>query len=413
MFSNRTVLSFAVALGACGALAAPSWAQTLYGLQGPNSRVVEMSGPPAGLCGFPDGLMASQFNFAQASPCAGVPAPAAFVPGAVPEGDVAVDRQNDIVFATDGNVIGEYDANTGVLLRDYPANFLGLVPPLTGLGWDSANGWLWVCDAMQYGALQPNGTCMPVPQVAAIAAPAGVPFLTDIDRDVKTGQIWVCDVGGGVSHFPVGAAAPTNYMVVTGLAALCGGMLNVPLTGLALNPATGAPVFTVTDGTEIAQLVELGAGFAGNAPSNFAHPMPCFVGPGGPMLLGLGFAAHGVTYGNGNGLLLDSRGQTTLPSATFRLDVGAGPAGPLYLVYSFAPLCPQGMFSGAPLLLNLGGFWGFLGPVPYGGGGMSFPIALPGGGVLPFDLSIWMQGFVQGAGGWVSSNGLEFTLSRP
>jgi len=416
MISPRSFLSISITLVALAA-AAPARAQTLYAVQGLNGLVKEMAGPPGGACGYPDGLVVSHFDYVQAGVCGGLPSPVPFAPGGfLPHGDIAVDRQRDVLFVTDGAVIGEYDVSTQTLVASYLALPLGLNSPLTGLGWDSTNRWLWICNGSEYAALQPNGTCAPALQVFATPAPAGLGLLTDIDCDVKTGELWVCDVDGFVSRFPPGAAAVSNSMAVTGVLSGCGTLLNVPLTGLALDPSRPGPAFAVTDGLTVARLAEYGGGFAGGAPTNLLQPDVCFAAPAGPLLAGLAFAAHGVTYGIGNGTLLRTRGQSTLPSTTFGFEAEGGPAGHLFLLYGFGPSCPAIVFSAHAILGQIAftGLWGLVGPVNYAGSKTSLPVPLPASPALPYDVSVWVQTVVQGpAGAWVSSNGVAFTFSRP
>jgi hypothetical protein len=398
------------ALGAVAAQAAPARAQTLYGVQGPNARVVEMAGPPASP-GCPDGPLKSEFSFAQPPSCPGVAAPVAFLPvGGVPRGDVAVDRVRDVVYVTDGVVIAGYDANGGVVLENFSAAAIGVTPPLTGLGWDGLNDWLWICNANGYGALEPDGSCAPIPRVPFVPRPLGVGFLTDIDRRSETGELWACDVNGVVAHFPPFALAVSNAMTVTGQPALCGA-LQAPLTGLALNPAKFHPEFIVTDGATVARLQELPGGAAGLADTDFPEPIPCFDAPAGPPLAGLGYACHGLTYGEGNGVTLVVRGQSIVPSATFQLDVTAGPPGSLYVIWGIVPWCPAHKAVGAPLLVGLGTF--ILGPIPYAGGAAVLAAGLPGNlsqGIFKYCVQVFVQ---DATGAWVSSNGVEFRASLP
>ena len=253
------------------ALAAAPRAQSVYALQGQVARVIEMTGPSVGPCAYPDGPLGSSFVYPQPAPCVGIGNPVAFVPPAgLPGslmGDIAVDKQRDVVFVTDGLSIAAYKASTGAMLGNLNFAFLGIAPPLTGLGFDGSTGFLWMCNVGGYAALQPNGTCAPVPQLGFTPAPAGVGPMSDIDVDPTTGQIWVCDAGGFVAHFPVGAAAPVNIIGVAG--ALPCGVLGVPFTGLCLDTSSPPGTFIVTDGMMCARLQETGFGAMGAPVARF------------------------------------------------------------------------------------------------------------------------------------------------
>ena len=73
-------------------------AQTLYGYDGSGAGIVdEITGPPAGLCGYPNGPLVFSFNTMQPWGC---PTPG---PALGPNlGDVANDMVNDTVWVTDG-----------------------------------------------------------------------------------------------------------------------------------------------------------------------------------------------------------------------------------------------------------------------------------------------------------------------
>jgi hypothetical protein len=398
---------------ALAALAAAPSAQTIYGVMGANATVIEMSGPPAGMCAYPDGPIASSFNYAQAAICAGNPVPAAMEvgPGNVQVGDVAVDREKNIVYVNDNDSIAAYDAATGMMLEHFTTAFLGLGVPLTGLGFDATTGWLWITDQNDYAACEPDGSCTPIVQLLATAPPAGLGVLGDIDMDPQTGELWVCDDMGQVARFPVGGGAFTNLLNVAGAGAACGG-LGATLTGLCMDASENATVLAVTDGPRVARFSVVGFAAIGVPPSSFAFPSTCWPNPGNNPLQGLAYAAHAVTYGPGP-LVLDVEGQSTLPGFITLVGQG-GPAGVAWLLFDFASVCPPINLLGQQLVLPLGAGWGFIGPLPWAGGAaaLTLPGALPAAGVVPYDLSLYLQAYMLSGGGWLASNGVSFTTAR-
>ena len=397
------------------ALAAAPRAQSVYGVTGPNCQVLEMTGPSVGACSYPDGPVSSAFAYAQPAICAAMAAPVAFMPGAglpaMLAGDVAVNRDLDRVFVTDGMTIGVYKASTGVLLGNYTVGFLGLAPPLTGLGWDGTNGWLWVSDAFGYAALEPDGTCTPIPQVLFQPAPAGVGPISDIDIDPATGDVWVCDALGNVSHFAPGAAAAANVIPVSG--ALPCGFLNVPLTGLCIDTSSPPGTFVVTDGMTVARLMETGAAAFGAGPTRFALPQACWPAPGAFPLLGLGWSARPVSYGAGTGPVLDSIGHATVPSASFAITLTNVPVGVAAIMYDFGASCPAVGVAGAPGYLAFGPQFGLVGPFGVLNS-LTLAAALPGPAILPQGVTVHVQALVVDAFGVMqSSNALAFTTSLP
>jgi hypothetical protein len=407
----RTSLLLSLSLAA---LAAAPRAQSVYALQGPIARVIEMSGPPSGACGYPDGPQNSSFVYPQPAPCLGVGNPVAFVPGAAGPaalmGDIAVDKQRDVVFVTDGVSIAAYKASTGVMLGNIPFAFLGIAPPLTGLGFDGNTGFLWMCNVAGYAALQPNGTCAPVPQLGFTAAPAGVGALSDIDMDPATGQLWVCDAGGNVAHFAPGAAVPVNLIGVAG--GLPCGVLGIPFTGLCIDSSSPPGTFIVTDGVTVARLAEAGLGVFGPPVPHFGLPQNCWPVPAAPAVQGLAFAARPASYGVG-AFALDALGECVVPNPNFTLVLNGPPVGLGAFIVDFGAACPALGLAGAPAYLAFTPLFTLIGPFPVVGN-MSFAAALPGPGVLPPGLTIHLQAFVDpGAGPLISSNALALTIALP
>jgi hypothetical protein len=397
------------------ALAGAPRAQSVYGMTGPNCLVVEMTGPSVGGCSYPDGPVASLFPYAQAAVCGAFPAPVAFVPGmgiGPFAGDIAVNRENGRVFVTDGLSIGVYNSTTGLLLGNFDAAAIGVAAPLTGLGWDGTNGWLWVSNAFGYGALEPDGTCTPIAQLAFQASPLAAGFITDIDVDPATAEVWVCTNLGTVAHFVAGAAAPTNVMPVAG--ALPCGFVGVPLLGLCIDTSSPPGTFVVTDGVTVARLSETGAATFGGPPMRFALPQACWPAPGGAPLLGLGWSGKPVSYGAGTGPVLEAIGHATVPSPGFALELSGAPAGLAAILYDLGVSCPAVPVGGAPGYLGFTPLFGMIGPFAIGGN-LMLPAALPGPAILPQGVTVHLQALVDGAGGGAldSSNALAFTTSLP
>jgi hypothetical protein len=407
-------MSTALNVLALAALAAASAAQTIYGVMGANGTVIEMSGPPAGACGYPDGPVASSFNYVQPAVCGANPVPGVFEvgPANVQVGDVAVDREKDIVYVTDGSAIAAYDANSGALIEHFTAVGLGLSVPLTGLGFDAQTGWLWISDLDEVAACEPMGNCAPLPRWLASMPPVGLGNLGDVDMDPQTGELWVCDDMGQVARFALGAAVFTNLINVAGLGGACGGGLGPTLSGLCMDASENATVLAVTDGPRVVRFSVVGLGAFGPAPSSFAFPSSCWPNPAVPPLQGLAYAAHAVTYGPG-ALQLDVTGQSVLPGAITLVGQG-GAAGAAWVLFDLGAACPPINLLGQPLLLPAGPGFGFFGPLPWAGGvaALVLPGALPPAGALPYDLSVFLQVYCLTGGGWVASNGVSFTTAR-
>ncbi len=404
----------ALTLLALAALAAAPSAQTVYGFMGANGTVIEMSGPPAGACGYPDGPIASSFVYVQPATCAGNPVPGVFEvgPANVIVGDVAVDRENDIVYVTDGSAIAAYKGSSGAMLEHFTAAGLGLSVPLTGLGFDAKTGWLWITDIDEFAAIEPDGSCVPLVRSLAMTPPLGLGNLGDIDMDPQTGELWVCDDIGQVARFAVGAAVFTNLINVAGLGGVCGGGLGPTLSGLCMDASENATVLAVTDGPRVVRFSVVGFGGTGAAPSSFAFPSSCWANPGAAPLQGLAYAAHAVTYGPG-ALSLDMTGQSVLPGAITLFGQG-GAAGAAWVLYDLGPACPPINLLGQQLVLAGGASFGFFGPLPWVGGAaaLTLPGALPASPALPYDLSAFLQVYVLTGGGWTASNGVSFSTAR-
>jgi hypothetical protein len=415
---NRSWIPWAcLALVALVGTSSAASAQSVYVVDGTAMTFSELTGPPdPANCSYPNGPTISSFSYNVAGPC--------LPPGNFPQppasfiGDIAVDRVNDEVYVTDGLTIGVYKAPTGTMINAMPGTGLG-VGPLTGMGFDSALGVLWVTDGLMIGGVVPSppGSC-------ALPLPVGPPFvplfpfgfITDVEWDAFGGLIWVCDSNGQVAAmFPGGAPMLPPYLA----GKWCG--LSSQLTGLAIDtaalPVALGPQLYVSDGFQIAY--EPAGGVAPPFPT-FYTPAPCYGVPGGPTQ-GLAFAARPITYGaafDPSGLTppnFTTWGQSVLPNPTFTLMLnGAVPAGRAWLVVGLGSACPPLNFKGNPwyvLPFNL-----FVGPFTVDAfGNVTLPAPLgPPSPAFPPSLSIYMQWVVQAPNGvWQTTEGLEMTLAIP
>lgn len=409
---HRMHVLAAAALGA--ALLAPSRApaQSQYLLDGPGGTVLEITGLPAGPCGYPSGPLVSAFPYIMVGPC---PTPGPVPPGS-PFGDIAVDKTGDTIFVTDGFIVGRY-SRAGILLNSMAVTPVGL-GPLTGLGYDSAAGILWMTDSLLVAGVipPPIPTCGPA---AIVFPPFPSPFpaagpITDLGWDPVSGTVVLGHVTSLVSSAtPFGAAVLAPYPA--GAAAGC----PLPtITGLDVDTALGVPgasALYVTDGFIVSH--ELLGG--GPVPPTFGTPFGCF-----PTLLppvqGLAFAARAINYGMGGdtaGLVppvIGSLGQSILPNPAFAVTLsGSVPFASAYLFIGLGAFCPPLSFFGNPFLVSP--VVGPIGPLPVDPfGNFTLPAPLPGPGMLPPGVEITMQWIVRkGPGMFQTSNGLEFRTALP
>lgn len=386
-----------------------SEAQSLYGLDGAGSIIVEASGPPAGPCPAPNGPFMSAFPTFVPFAC-----PTVFAAGPPPGvilGDVAVNVVTDTIWATDGFTTTEY-TRAGVALNSFP-----LMPGfglLTGLGMDSMAGILWITDGFVAMGIFPP----PAPGCGAVAAVAVPPFpapgpgpVTDIEWDPVTGSLLFCDVFGVVSNvFPGGGVGPFGAFPVA--PGPCG--LIPVLQGLAVNTAYpfGPTSFYVTDGFMVAHLLPGG----GPAPATFYSPFPCFptLGP----LLGLAFAARALPFGIGSdtsGFGVPTIGsvlETITPNPGFVTTVtGAAPLSPAFLFIGLlGPICPPFTVAGLSVYLSPAGISSLGVTVTDAFGSATFATPIPP--FLPPGLFASLEWVVNPPGpGLQATEGLEVTIS--
>lgn len=385
------------------ALTEPLFAQTLYGLDTGGGvalpRVIEATGPAAGPCAYPNGPL-------------GLP-PFPTVPGACPtpgpfpgfptlQGDVAINKKTNTVWAAGPFEVAEYDV-FGTFLSGFATPLPGA---LTSAGMDSATGMLWLSNGIEYVGVFPG---CPAPTVAMGPFPVPIgAIMTDITVDSTDGTLWACFDDGRVAHFPPGGAP---FCVFSALPV----GLGLPLTGIAFDSTTpgltvGTKTLYITDGPMIARInasITCGTGVTTAAAPTFPFPVPgpIWPAPTGP-LSGLAFAAHGVTFGTGTGPTIRFSGHSVVPGAANTLELAGAAPGTAAVFIDFAGLCPPGAFKGLPLFVMPGLL---IGPFPHGGS-LSLPASLPAG--VPIGSEIYMQWWNRTAtGAWENTPGLVITAS--
>ena len=387
---------------------------TIHGVALPTSRIVEHTGPPGGPCAYPNGPILASFNSNQPFPCPTVgfiaPPPAALL------GDVAHDHAKDLLWATDGTTITAYTA-AGVATISMPLPPIPFLGPLTGLGYDSQAGLLWMTDgAFALAVLPPPPPgCVPPP---IVVPPFPLPingFATDIEWDPSSNTLFVCDTLGFVTNVMVGGApGPWGTFPVVGM---CGPPVLPPLTGLAVDTTTpsffGMPLtLVVTDGFSINRVFVPG----GMGAPTFYTPVPCYPVPTGLPVNGLAFALHGITFGKGcstTGVVpprMASTGNSSTPGA-MTLQLTGGPAnGSAWLCVDLLAQCPPFVFKGCPLYVFP--TWLF-GPFPIPAtGSITLPVVLPP--ALPTSQGVFLQWVCKPLlGGWSFSEGLALTIGLP
>ena len=368
-------------------------AQSVYGLDGGAATVLEMTGPPAA-CGYPTGPLLSAFPILAGFGCP-LPGPVPPPPGIL--GDLAVNKATDTIWVTDGLAIGEYVASgpaLGTPITGFvPLPFGGLI---TGLGFDSAGGLLWMTDGVLAQAVIPP----PPPGCPGVGVVAIPPFplpvagpATDIEWDPLSGTLWVCDIAGMVTNVMIGGGLGP-FGAFPAAPGPCG--LMPVLQGLALdNVGTtlfGIPTMYVTDGFMVAYM------FLGGipAPPTFYTPAPCFptMGP----MNGLALAARALPYGAGadnSGApapFAGSIGQTISPNPAFTVTLSGSVPGSLAFLYLSTTgfYCPPPVILGLPVLIDLSLPPTLLGFAPVGAlGTATFTTAIPPG--FPPGVAGWLQ----------------------
>jgi hypothetical protein len=354
-------------------------------------------------------------------------------------GDVAVDHLKDIYFLTDGLVIEEFLGSLAFGFGTSPLNSYalpviptgsGTLGPLTGMGFDSFTGMLWVTDGADVAGLTPaTGSliCLP-PFVAVPAFPHGLGagvVLTDITSDPFTGTFWVCDTAGSIHNMlPGGGFGPGGTIA----AGVCGPLAG-PLQGIAydlstpaapgLTTASAVPVVYVTDGVGVVEAIDLTTG---------AAAAPTFTRSGGCLPLplttnGLAYGGRGSWWGSsptpGPLASVWSYGHSSTPGPSFGLGVSSFTTGdPLWLAWAVnAPggfLCPSIPVQGTVLHVDV--FAAVSGLVPLGttvAGTSGYPLPVPVG--APIGTQVYLQFFANGGpgAGWQGTTPLVATVHEP
>jgi hypothetical protein len=327
------------------ALAVPAAAQGLWTIDA-SGNASEHNGPSALPCGAPLGPLLAQWSYDVPGPCA-TPNPL----GAGFQGDIGMDRTEDLLWITDGTIAAGYQTfgtpiTTGV-------NVTGLLgAPVTGMDWDPAIGGIWVTDGQDVAsaAIVFNGTCYEASLLSTFALPIAHQA-TALSHDPLTNTLWVVDDGGFLTQVTkAGALGPMGSKLVTGL----GCLLSTSLTGVAADTAGPAGRVYVTDGSNVAAVFAAGAS-AILAPGTFYSPLPCYASPVGSVR-GLVTAATGNVFGSGSGPLFPSighKGQSIVPNSTLAIEVGGAHQNEIgILVLGPSYLCPPLSVLGVPFHIS-------------------------------------------------------------
>lgn len=386
-------------------------AQTLVTLEGTYPSAGEFSIDPPNACGFPTPF-ASVWVLPDPSSACGtiqnfVPPPVGLL------GDSAVDALNDVVWITDGLILSAYVDGASITNVPVPAGTL-LGGPVTGLGFDSANGLLWLTDGTSAAAIPaPGPGCpgLPLATIAPFVLPLGGALALDVAWDSWTGTLWVCDNTGIVTNVttagaigPAGSFAPSS----------CG--LGTVLSGIAFDSATGN--LFVTDGVGIEYVTPTGA----PAPPTFYAPgSPCVTPPppGPPAALsGLAYSPRPRRYGSacataGSPPNIDFVGSfSTSPNPAFGINLsGALPNTPTVLMLSPGAPCPSLPWGACEVLVFP--FTLALFTTTDGTGKAAFPLPIPAyaPGSPLIGLNAKAQWLVLSTAGRQTTEGLAFTIS--
>ena len=370
------------------------------------ATAIEHTGPPGGPCAYPNGPIVSGFP-AIAGPCV---APGPALP---PLGDVTVDVTTNLVYVSDGPLIGVY-TTAGVHLGSHPSP----LAPITGMGVDGVAGLLWITDGIMYGALPlPLPLCGPIAPFAVgpFPAPIGAFFaapLGGLDWDPITGTLWGCDFAGLVGNFFPGPASPPGPFGLFPVPPLpC--PLVPPLLGIAVDRAGPAGLIYVTDGVTVSHMLPGGA----PAPPTFYTPVPCYPVPAPPPVAGLAFTGHQITYGvGGNNLagpipVIGSIGNSYPGNPAYGVTLsGATPGSVAYLKFSMGSSCPPLPVLGVPVYIAVPRFTATV-MVVGGGGTAAFASPIPA--AFPVGLPVHLQWAVLSFPGLAVTSGARLTLVAP
>jgi hypothetical protein len=292
-------------------------AQSLYGVDGAGATAMELTGPSTLPCGYPNGPVLFSWPYIQLAPCPPMQPYPTLPPNVL--GDITTNRKSDTAFVSDGKNIGEF-TSTGVELNVMSVGTLG-ISAVTGLGYDTMAGRLWVSDGNMIYAMTPSapGSCLP-PVITSSFAPAGLGFVTDVSWHSPTSVLYACDVAGRIAGYTAAG------VLVAGpwLASASGCPLGLPLVGIAADTSSACPGgltrLYVTDGFTVDY--QFVGGIPG--PAKFYTPFNCYPWSSAPTQ-GLEYVARPITYGTGTGPIIGSAGgRACCPTRTSRSRSPAG-----------------------------------------------------------------------------------------
>ena len=404
MRTTSTLLAAALTLGA----AAP--AQTLYSINGSAgafASIVEQTGPPTGICLWPNGPYLGGFLTNAPFPCstaAAFPAPPAL------GGDIAVARDLDLIYVTDGTNITLYSTG-GSPLRSF--TLASVMPPfgtITGLGYNAVAGVLWVCNATTAVGITPPGPAncpgLVVVAVPPFALPAVGSSYTDIDWDPVSNSLYACTTAGLIVNVLPGGLLGGYGITAPPLTCATGG-----LYGLAMDHSYfgGPAAMYVTNGAMIERITPI----AGPPASTFYATSACFPATS-PPISGLSFSAHGIAFGAASPPaypILTSSGQSISPNlVNFSLNMSATPGSfAIIFIGLGGSQCPAIPFGPTAVYINTPAVF-IQGPVG-GSGFVSFPIPIPA--LMPLPATFFLQGVEVFGASFSGTNGLAVSMTRP
>ena len=419
-------LSFVRGTFALVALAVSAQAQTLYGIDD-TGTLIQFKRAPDNNCENFSASPSTVFSYTSSTFCG------ALLPLVSSQGDIGVDRMNDVLWVCDGFAFTEFStASTGMRHFDLTnlQNGAGVPQPdpspLTGLGVDAIGGLLWVTDGTSAYAIQPpaapgcNMGQVPILVQGPIAIPLSAGSVaSDIDWDSQTSSLWACDNSGAVTSFNTdGTPGPFGSLVV---ASVC---TTTNLTGIAVDSAAAAGIVTITDGTSVTRVDMNNAG--NPAATTFYAPADCQAvpepfPPTPYVLSGLASSAHAFSFGRptfgGVTAFLPvmgfEGGQSVVPNPAFALSFAGAHDGELALLYrSNSQTCPPFNIFGVNVYISLLPlhFVGSLMVGPTGLGTIATPLP-----AISVGKTVSAQYFFLDFGaGTVSSTGaLAFTTAAP
>lgn len=338
----------AIALAAALSLTQSTDAQTL--LTHTQRTVYETSGPFPMACPSPTGTLLNTTMTQGTSACQTL----GFSTGH-PYGGVAINKFTSLVWASDGFDITEYDAD-GIPLRTFPAPTPS--GAVSGLGWDTAGGVLWVADLFSRSVMgiipppPPGCTAQPTVVFPAVTVPAIAAIVTGVTWDETTGSLFVCYDDGQVANImtdgsvgPYGSPVPTPCPLATA-------------AGITIDSAASVtenvPIFTVVDvfGDYTYQ-----DALGNAAPVTAYTPVACDTLPVA-MLNGCAFSSGGTRYGVGGDTLggipptIQTFHQCISPNPLFEVRVSGTPPGATAILYATDAgpmICPPVVVIGLPI----------------------------------------------------------------